>query len=489
MRFLLITLCLFSSMIAFAQAHVEVLSQDGCCVNYRLNFNDTANDWIFYPEYPNQMISYEGQGSGSYQDLEYCYTHSDTYNAWFDQTGNGNSIFVNVSGCILDPIIEIGTIEGCIGDIVSVPVTASGFPISFSGMQFEIGYSDEWGDAIIGITEADLPNLAGSSNVLENNNILAFSWWDQSQACINTLGSDFTLFYIDIEIPTNVTGCIDLFESNIQISATELYDCHPSILPLTISAGTVCIDSTCPCEATGCGSTCNRLSSTDLLALRGLSNLINTELDNNFIKGQKAFITHQKEIIDLLESDRKVNRLFKDIKSAGYELLINSLVYNKEVIVDEKYYYLINEFLSSLKNATKSNDLKKSIEQAQMYLPVIQDKEVKEAIIAFDKATITASKMGENAGIISDVKLLNNLSNNTTLLFQSEKTEGDLTIGLYDVNRRLLTQIVDCETVTKGHYQYEIDKTNLSNGVYIIKVNYATENGVYQETLKLPVSR
>ena len=259
----------------------------------------------------------------------------------------------------------------------------------------------------------------------------------------------------------------------------------------------LCPSGTCPITldektANSVGSSCrvSSLKETDQITLGQISKFIVNDLDQNFIEAQDAFITYEKEIMDLLESksNKKINYLYNKVKKEGYKLLMKSFAFKKSVVVTNDQYLLLDELLEEMKKATYIPNLKVALADVQKHLPAIEGKELKDALIAFDKSdSPIALKNGNSEYDFSEVKLLNSLSNISTLAFQSAYGEGELTAKLYDSNGKEVLQLINCEKSLDGNYQYDIDKTNLSNGIYIIKVMYETENVSYQETLKLPV--
>ncbi len=242
--------------------------------------------------------------------------------------------------------------------------------------------------------------------------------------------------------------------------------------------------------ASGGGCRVGSLKSVDKLTMGKMAEMIDSDLNNNFVQAQNAFIKHEKEIMSLLESEQntRLNSLYKQVKKEGYKLFLYTFAYNKAVQITEEQYLLFNDLLSALKQASRSKSLIQEINNVQQHLAVVVDKEVKTALLDFDQSrTEVAYKTTAQDQLTNATKILNNLSSSATLLFQSAYEQGSLSINLYDVNGVKVQSIANQASLENGSFQYQIDKSNLANGVYLIQVQYSNEQNQYQETLKLPV--
>lgn len=240
-------------------------------------------------------------------------------------------------------------------------------------------------------------------------------------------------------------------------------------------------------------SGCNRvteLGGVDKEKKAELSKMIQNDLNNNYIKAQKAYIQHEKEIIRLLNSENtRINKLYVECKKTVRQLLGQTLLKGELNKIDKEQYTLFNLFLNELKGATVSKELGKTIEEVQKYLPVMLGKDALTAIKDFDQATEVKVNKIVNPALenISQTHLLNNLSNITTLQFHSANEEGSLLIQLYDVKGNHIQTIAKNVQLADGNFQANIDKSNLAQGIHLIEVQYTNQQGTYQETLKLPV--
>ena len=248
-----------------------------------------------------------------------------------------------------------------------------------------------------------------------------------------------------------------------------------------------------PCGSCGCLKT----DPVSLQILSDLSQLIQNELHDNYIIGQTAYINHQRQITDILESDEEshkdIQALFKNITDKGFEKLAKYYVLNQAMTVSELDYQMLNRFLSELKVLVKSDDLKSEIEYAQKYLPVIIGKDIEQAFIDFDRAgdldisqPVVNEVWDENT---TQAKLINTIGTYTTLELCSPISEGQVSVWLFDSNGKKLNSIAENMPITDGYFQSEIDKNDLSSGTYFIRIQYLTQENHFHKTLKLPVVR
>lgn len=245
-----------------------------------------------------------------------------------------------------------------------------------------------------------------------------------------------------------------------------------------------------PPSGGGCPGRVASLDDIDKEIKGELSKMIQNDLNNNYFKVQKAYIKHEKEIARLLNSENiRLNKLYVECKKAFRKLLRNAFALGSDNSIQKEDYVLFNQFLNELKGGTASKALSKEIEQVQKYLPVMLGKDALTAIRDFDQATeLEVSKTANPAlANITQTHLLNNLADLTTLQFESTNQEGSLLIQLYDFNGNLIKTIADNVQLENGNFKATIDKSNLSQGIHLIEVQYTNQQGTYQEMLKLPV--
>jgi flagellar hook assembly protein FlgD len=59
--------------------------------------------------------------------------------------------------------------------------------------------------------------------------------------------------------------------------------------------------------------------------------------------------------------------------------------------------------------------------------------------------------------------------------------KSSVTLSIYDMSGKLVSQLIKNETKTEGSYTYEFDGNNLSSGMYVYKLSA----GKYTETRKM----
>lgn len=100
-------------------ANASLLSIDGCCATFELNFSNwqTGGDWVFYPDYPNTSPVYSGNNNGGSMEITHCYDGPENYRFWFNQDVNGDDVGNDGQADIVDceqsccPIPAPGSME------------------------------------------------------------------------------------------------------------------------------------------------------------------------------------------------------------------------------------------------------------------------------------------------------------------------------------------------------------------------------------------
>lgn len=217
---------------------------------------------------------------------------------------------------------------------------------------------------------------------------------------------------------------------------------------------------------------------------------------NNFIKAEKAYIKHQKEIHRLLSTSNKRNSQvkvdFDAIKDVALSLLYQSFTGN-EVRVTAEHLQKVEAFLISLSNATNNQDLKNEIKHIRKYIHVTKGKELKQALIDFDKAgekDMVLSSEELNIPIQDDfsVQIINALGRDAYLVYQSN-VSGSINIQLFNVEGSKINNSYQ-QVIHKGHYQHALSKQYLAKGIYYVQVNFKAKNGTqFNKVLKLSVAQ
>lgn len=216
---------------------------------------------------------------------------------------------------------------------------------------------------------------------------------------------------------------------------------------------------------------------------------------NNFIKAEKAYIKHQKEIHRLLSTSNKRNSQvkvdFDVIKDVALSLLYQTFT-NHKVVVTAEHLQQVDAFLLSLSKATNNQDLKNEISHIRKYMHVAKGKELKRALIDFDNA-------GEEDMVLSSEELnipvddfsaqiINAFGREAYLVYQSS-IGGTVNIQLFNMEGRKINDAYN-QTVKKDLHQYALSKQHLVKGIYYVQISFNAKNGTqFNKVLKLSVAQ
>lgn len=158
----------------------------------------------------------------------------------------------------------------------------------------------------------------------------------------------------------------------------------------------------------------------------------------------------------------------------------------------------LRHLLGELAKVARSKELKADIAKYQQLLGVTAGKDLKAALIAFDRAVPgkieTSSR--ESQEVVQAGNKLALLHNNPVVaggeatLFCTLPTEGRLTIRLWSLDARPVRFILLDEAVAAGTGEYPIDTGGLPPGVYLVRVEFTGASNValhQQQVLRLVV--
>lgn len=219
------------------------------------------------------------------------------------------------------------------------------------------------------------------------------------------------------------------------------------------------------------------------------------EFTNNFIKAERGYIKHRKEVHHILNSKDErhdqVNVEFKALKEVALSLLYQTFTSNKtQPIIKADHLLLIDKFLVSLYEASANHDLKNEIANVRKHLNVMRDKEVKTALIDFDKAGLEESdELPYNLQQLDEdfnANLINTVGREAYLNYQANMG-GTINIKLFDVEGRNVQQSLT-QTINEGLHLNKISKQNLTKGIYYLQVNFQSiEGDTVDKVFKLSV--
>lgn len=237
------------------------------------------------------------------------------------------------------------------------------------------------------------------------------------------------------------------------------------------------------CAASGCTS---RVADANLVAISGeFSQFANDEFIKNFLSAESNYIKYRTEIHRILESKdaryTKVNKDFDKIKNIAQTLLFKSFVSKHPVNITTEHIKVMDDFLVSLNQVTNKGKLKDEITKVRGYLHVMKNKEIKDALIAFDRAEWTQIDTSNEF----EAQLVNTNGQEPYVNYHLTNS-GTVNINLYNANGQQIRLMQGNNS--EGHHQIPIHKNELSAGIYFIHVEYRSNNGTQiKRVFKLPV--
>jgi len=143
----------------------------------------------------------------------------------------------------------------------------------------------------------------------------------------------------------------------------------------------------------------------------------------------------------------------------------------------------MDDFLASLSQATTKSRIKDEVTKVRHLLHVMNDKEVKDALIAFDRADATTTPFDSSSEF--EVQLLNT-NEQTSYISYHLSNQANVSIRLYSANGQQISHIQSNNS--EGYHQIPIDKSTLPAGIHFIHIEYLSGNGVpVKKVFKLPV--
>lgn len=239
------------------------------------------------------------------------------------------------------------------------------------------------------------------------------------------------------------------------------------------------------CSTTGGGGCFAPLgTSPDRLAMQQNAALFAaTEIHYRAIDAQMSYIKHQSEINDILTSDKKehtnVRFAFNELKSALMPYVMAAFISDGQHVVSAQDLDLLHNFLTELHIVSQSEKLKIAIKEAQKYLPVLQGKTIKEAIIAFDRATeqeLTVAQRSNEMEQNSSFHLSGTVQERSVLHFEVPSS-GQMEITLHDLQGKPIRKILS-QNIEAGEHKIDIPKAGLPAGLYLV---HSTFKGAEQQ--------
>jgi len=133
----------------------------------------------------------------------------------------------------------------------------------------------------------------------------------------------------------------------------------------------------------------------------------------------------------------QVNQDFETIKDMAIAMLFQSFVNKRPVTVTDEHIKAIDNFLVSLSQATSKGKLRNEIVKVRQHLHVMESKEIKDALIAFDRAgavnTSEITPFDTRSQDEFEVQLLNTAGRESQVSYNIVK-QGILNMSLYNTH-------------------------------------------------------
>jgi len=224
------------------------------------------------------------------------------------------------------------------------------------------------------------------------------------------------------------------------------------------------------------------------------SRFVASNLEHNYLIAEKTYIRHQKEIHQILNSNdtkyQQVQNDFSKVSKHAMSLMLQSLVSGKTIEVNGDHLDAIHNFLISLGKASNNKKLNADISQLSQYVNVMDGKEVKDALVAFDKAgtkdALSEQEIHQTLNeAIFEAQLINTFDKEAMLYYTLPK-QSTLTLKVYNAKAKQLMKLKGGSS--EGRHLVPINKASLPKGIYFVHLNYASNNNTtINKILKLPV--
>ena len=224
-----------------------------------------------------------------------------------------------------------------------------------------------------------------------------------------------------------------------------------------------------------------------------LSEFVSSEMSGNYKIIEKAYINHRSEVDEALtSSDPKFRELQKALDVfVGHSRsnFFKAFIFNTDNVVSEKGVAVTHQFLTELKAVIPSKSFQEDVDKVLRLLHVGKGKDLKSALIAFDQArldetTTNSFSFGQTIELTS-FSLQNTLGNTSSFTAQLAGA-GRLEIIVMDVNGQVVKHFPIAELNT-GMHRFDIEKTGLSAGLYLVKYQFKGGLEKEQGVLKMMV--
>lgn len=253
-----------------------------------------------------------------------------------------------------------------------------------------------------------------------------------------------------------VVGCMDVEACNYNSDAT---------------IGDDSCEAPCPPPNT-CNSNARYMNQVNVAATSAFTKFAQASFTNNFIRAEKTYIMHQNEIHRILNSKEKryakVVTGFEAVKDIALNLVLNVFTnFDNDTTIGTNDIQIFDKFLLSLSKAAQTQSLQDEIDYIRKYIRVMQNKPVKKALVAFDRAVEKDIKnISENK--IENLIDLNAFPNPFEDKISINLSNVEISTGitsLYNAKGELVSQIS-----FENKSILEIETKKQPGGMYLIQI-------------------
>ncbi|MBK6612221.1 MAG: hypothetical protein IT272_08730 [Chitinophagales bacterium] len=224
----------------------------------------------------------------------------------------------------------------------------------------------------------------------------------------------------------------------------------------------------------GGGTTCKAgvVSNYNAYFQRAMLNFEKEYLSNNVPKIKKTILHNFDDLQNVIYSENPSSKLLqKKLDHVLGEIYDNVHESFSKIAPTDKLNHndiaAIYDFLNTLKTQTTNNEIISACNYIINYLPYLEDKSVKEALIILDKGEIPNNINYKDP--ITIVGLLNNYPNSKTVyLDYFLNIQGEFNYNILNQNAQVVKTFSEYQYAAKNSLPISIDK--LPNGIYFIQV-------------------
>ena len=231
-----------------------------------------------------------------------------------------------------------------------------------------------------------------------------------------------------------------------------------------------------PCSGCECSRIRYTFSREDLYTLTKASEFLSKNNYNYAKKALMSYVRNEDEILKILnDADPKYKETQKQFGNLVFlykDMITNTFKFDRTEQIEEKQLLAFNDFLKEMYKVSKSKSLKSEIMNIRKGLNLMEDRDLKDAIITYDRANLKGLVDFNLQKNLLEQPLTLKISDNSkwySTLHISLSKESNLNIELIDVSGKLI-RTIDQGNYMNGTTNVYVDKKGLSTGMYIVQI-------------------